>query len=191
MIILVWENSNYPASLLWRQHREAGEKEFALLGQHDGASIDKCSVCHRIAGTRIARVLLCWETNKTGQTHKAREGFFAFSLSKGERKEYPRPLRLLKTKLCGIIACWDVPRGAKWPSYDKTLTYFKIVKLGSQKVPAPTWVSFWRTGLKFLRGFKNERLKNWKHINCQYALDFVQFFFVNFLPAKGPNSVKT
>jgi len=93
------------------------------------------SVCHRIAGTRIARVLVCSLTNK--QTNTRRPGRLGALLVKRRTQRISRSFETFKTKFkCGIIAssiCFrDVPRRAKWPSYSKTLTYFKIVKLGSQ-----------------------------------------------------------
>jgi len=119
----------------------------------------------------------------------------AFSLSKGERKEYPGLfMRLLKTKLCGIIACSiffrDVPRRAKWPSYSKTLTYFKIVKLGSQ-TSGPHLGFFlenWTQISKFFKVSFNERLKNTSIANICPGLCPV--LFVEVFTRKGPELCK-
>jgi len=132
MIILFERHKPQLSHLSADVNAERGEREgLVCLDRARIADQQSRSVCHRIAGTRIARVLVCSLTNK--QTNLRTPGRLGALLVK---RRAQRISRLLKTKLCGIIACSicfrDVPRRAKWPSYSKTLTYFKIVKLGSQ-----------------------------------------------------------
>jgi len=66
---------------------ERGERGFGLLGLV-GLGCGSAQSHHHVAGTRIARVLVCSLTNKQTNTHRSGESL-AFSLSKGERKDCP------------------------------------------------------------------------------------------------------